>query len=192
MIRFLRALSDKTVEASGLTREAPPMGRAALEATLSTGERKAAAGGKRTDGACRSKVEVGEANGTVEAEERSAADAPNNADEVRGSTGESTTRPPVAKRRLILAGLDAGTVRAGRRGRRPPAGAGTFEFASEAGKREEAEAGAVTVNVRDLGILLSKEKQVETGQDPWTQRKERKEAEKAKPIDQIDLYLLWV
>jgi hypothetical protein len=159
------------------------MGRAALEATLSTGERKAAAGGKRTDGACRSKVEVGEAKGTtgggtVEAEERSAADAPNNADEVRGSTGESTARPPVAERRLILAGLDAETVRAGRRGRRPPAGAGTFEFASEAGKREEAEAGAVTVNVRDLGILLSKEKQVETELDPWNQRKKGKRQRK--------------
>ena len=59
---------------------------------------------------------------------------------------------------MVLAGLEAETARVGLRGRRPPAGAGTFEFASEAGKREEAEAGAVNVNVRVLGILLRKEK----------------------------------
>jgi hypothetical protein len=157
----------KAVEALGLTSAAPLTGGAARELLLSSGGRKATAGGKRTDGACWSKGETGERNdtvggGTVGAEDRSAADTPNKVDEVRGSTGESKVKPPDAERRLVLAGLEAGTARAGRRGRRLPAGAGTLELASETGKREESDAGSVTVNVRDLGILLRKEKEMIT------------------------------
>ena len=63
----------------------------------------------------------------------------------------------------------------------PPAGAGTFEFASEAGKREEAEAGAVAVNVRVLGILLGKEKKLDS-----EDKAERREREIQKTTNRAD------
>jgi hypothetical protein len=77
------------VETLGLTSDVPPTGGAARGPLLSTGERKATAGGRRTDGACRSKGETGKTNGTtggetVGAEDSSAADKPDKTDAVRG------------------------------------------------------------------------------------------------------------
>jgi hypothetical protein len=93
---------------------------------------------------------------------------------------------------LRLDGPETAVARAGRRGRRPPVGAGTFEFADETGKRESDEPGAVTVNVRDLGILHSKEKMSRERRIAERKRKRNPEDnEPSRPIE-IDLHLLWL
>jgi phage portal protein BeeE len=43
-----------------------------------------------------------------------------------------------------------------------------------------------------LGILNRKEKRNKAGVGPRSEEKKERKAEKAKPIDRIDLYLLWV
>jgi hypothetical protein len=56
---------------------------------------------------------------------------------------------------------------------------------------EEEEALASTM-VLVLGILNRKEKRNKTGVEPRNEEKKERKAEKAKPTDRIDLYLLWV
>ena len=43
-----------------------------------------------------------------------------------------------------------------------------------------------------LGILNRKEKRNKAGVEPRSEEKKERKTEKAKPIDRIDLYLLWV
>ncbi len=68
-----------------------------------------------------------------------------------------------------------------------------FEFGAE---REEFATGPAELGSEDervvlvLGILVSEEKQEQAEKEPWNKGEEREKAEKAKPIDRIDLYLL--
>jgi hypothetical protein len=92
---------------------------------------------------------------------------------------------------------DEGTER---RGNRSPADGKELEFAKgrdgfAAGRNdsgaEEEETMASTV-VLVLGILNRKEKRNKARVETRNEEKEERETEKAKPIDRIDLYLLWV
>jgi hypothetical protein len=88
----------------------------------------------------------------------------------------------------------------GRRGNRSPADGKELEFArgrdgftagrDDSGAEEEETMASTVVLV--LGILNRKEKRSKARVGTRSEEREERKAEKAKPIDRIDLYLLWV
>jgi hypothetical protein len=170
------------------------------------------AGGKANAGGCWAKGKTTEGRslvggGTVEAEERleaSAAEEPNSERFARGWMGE--TKPEGAET-TCLGCLDlcldeprAEEEETGRRGNRSPADGMELEFVGSrdevsAGREEsgaEEEEALASTMVLVLGILNRKEKRNKAGMGPRSEEKKERKAEKAKPIDRIDLYLLWV